>query len=451
MWQHIVHPPPGRDGFDEVIRNGHIGGIGWIVKGHILIFQGDDESSPHRQIHDPRQVRRDRLRDVIETAFVAFSAYLHFSDVVGVGAPEADVAIGRRTKCVSRDLTRSNLGQQSPSSIPVRDIGLIGGTPTLGIDIIKPAKITLPVVRLTATFHDLTRTHDRGVGSACGDVQHSRPLEGTDFAVAVASPSHQLVTARSGIVKALIRSLHRQDMAVPHGEFLHGVEPGGRITLAISGIAPDHHGSIFQNGGGVKAAGGNLGHKTRLGGVTFGGSIVSEIRGPLKRHILGAQRLRDYRQGLTHVGCRRKRGGTSFLAGGDHGGSRCQKGHRRSGDPRHVGVGTLVTDGQPAAGRGRQCESSAIHHLRGQGSKRNRLGGTHVEGLGLGGSHHVIFESREVGLARGNHRLSCTHQSDRGPAHRGHVGVGRSKGDGGTTGGLNGSESEGRVPHSLDR
>ncbi|NBQ66049.1 MAG: hypothetical protein EBT95_11125 [Verrucomicrobia bacterium] len=89
------------------------------------------------------------------------------------------------------------------------------------------------------------------MGSAGGDVQHSRPLKGADFAVAIASPSHQLVTARSGIVKALIRSLHGQDMAVPHGEFLHGVEPGGRIALAITGIPPDQHGSVFQNGGGV--------------------------------------------------------------------------------------------------------------------------------------------------------------------------------------------------------
>ena len=334
-----------------MVRDGHIGGIGWIVKRHILIFQGNDESSPHRQIHYTRQVRRDRLRNVIQTALVTFSAYLHLSDVVG--APEANVVIGRRTKCVSRGRTSSNLGQLDPSSLPIREIRLIGGPPTLGIDIIKPAKITLSPVRLAATFHDLTRTHDRGVGCAGCDVQHSGSLKYADFAVAVASPSHQFVTAGTGIGTALIRSLHGQDVALPHGEFLHGVEPGGRITLAITGIAPDHHGSVFQNGGGVATPGGDLGHKTRLGGVPLGGSIISEIRGPLKRHILGAQRLRDYRQGLTHVGCRRKRGGTSFLAGGDHGGARCQKGHRRSGDPRHVGVGTLVADGETAAGGGR--------------------------------------------------------------------------------------------------
>ena len=447
MRQNIAHPSPGCDGFDEVVRNGHIGGIGWIVEGHILIFQGDDESSPHRQIHHPRQVRWDRLGNVIQTAFVAFPAYLHLSDV---GAPEANVVIGRRRKCVSRDRPRINLGQLDHSLLPNREIRPIGGPPTFGVDIIKPAKITLSPVRLAATFDRGSRALNHGVGCAGGDVQHPGPLKGADFAVAVASPSHQLVTAGAGIGTALIRSLHGQDVALPHGEFLHGVEPGGRITLAITGIAPDHHGSVFQNGGGVAAPGGNLGHKTRLGGVTFGGSIVSEIRRPLKRHILGAQRLRDYRQGLTHVGCRRKRGGTSFLAGGDHGGARRQEGHRRSADPRHVGVGTLVIDGQPAAGRGRQCESSAIHHLRGQGSKGNRLGGAHGQGLGLAGGHHIIFVTGFTGLGCRNHRGSRPDEGDGGTLDRRHGGVGRDKAKGRTTGGLGGSQGERRIPHGFD-
>ena len=448
MGHHVVHPAPGRNGFHIIRVDGDIRVVGGPMERYVAVSECDDESTTHGQIHHPRQVCWHNLGRVIKSPFITRAACLHLA---GLRKGVDQVGVRGREQSIGGNRSRINLGQLDHSSLPIREIRPIGGPPALGVHIIKPAKVALSLLPQPTTFHRTPCTLNHGVLPAGGNIEDPCPLKDADLAVAVTSPSYQFVAAGSGTGTALVRSLHGQDVAPPNGEFLHGVEPGGRIALAITGIAPDHHGSVFQNGGGVKAAGGNLGHKTRLGGVTFGGSIVSEIRGPLKRHILGAQRLRDYRQGLTHVGCRRKRGGTSFLAGGDHGGSRCQKGHRRSGDPRHVGVGTLVTDGQPAAGRGRQCESSAIHHLRGQGSKRNRLGGTHVEGLGLGGSHHVIFESREVGLARGNHRLSCTHQSDRGPAHRGHVGVGRSKGDGGTTGGLDGSESEGRVPHGLDR